>query len=112
MQVVRRDLQIIRRQIKALRYIRPFLQTDAKDFRAQAQIVAKMVREFGPFFIKMAQVAAATADFLPEEIARELTVFQEDVPPMSADEARAGHHRQLRQAARGHLLRLRRTSTR
>ena len=88
-QVVRRDLQIIRRQIRALRYIRPFLQTDAKDFRGQAQIVAKMVREFGPFFIKLAQVAAATADFLPEEMARELTVFQEDVPPMSADEARA-----------------------
>jgi len=87
-QVVRRDLKIIRRQIKALRYIRPFLQTDAKDFKGQAQIVAKMVREFGPFFIKMAQVAAATADFLPDEIARELTVFQEDVPPMSAEEAR------------------------
>ena len=87
--VVRGDLQIIRRQIKALRYVRPFLQTDAKDFRAQAQIVAKMVREFGPFFIKLAQVAAATADFLPEEIAAELMVFQEDVPPMSAEEARA-----------------------
>ncbi len=87
-QVVRRDLTIIRRQIKALRYIRPFLKTDPKDFKAQARIVAKMVREFGPFFIKMAQVAAATAEFLPEEIARELAVFQEDVPPMSADEAR------------------------
>lgn len=88
-QVVRGDLKIIRRQIKALRYIRPFFQTDAKDYRAQAQIVAQMVREFGPFFIKMAQVAAATADFLPEEIARELAVFQEDVPPMSAQEARS-----------------------
>ena len=87
-QIVRQDLKIIRRQIKALRYIRPFLQTDAKDFKQQAQIVAQMVREFGPFFIKMAQVAAATADFLPEEIARELAVFQEDVPPMSAEEAR------------------------
>jgi ubiquinone biosynthesis protein len=87
--VVRGDLQIIRRQIKALRYIRPFLQTDARDFRGQAQIVAKMVREFGPFFIKLAQVAAATADFLPEEMARELRVFQDDVPPMSAEEARA-----------------------
>lgn len=86
--VVRHDLQIIRRQIKALRYIRPFLQTDPKDFRGQAQIVAKMVREFGPFFVKLAQVAATTADFLPEEMARELRVFQEDVPPMSADEAR------------------------
>lgn len=88
-QVVRSDLQIIRRQIKALRYIRPFFQADAKDYRAQAQIVAKMVREFGPFFIKMAQVAAATSNFLPEEIARELAVFQEDVPPMSAQEARS-----------------------
>jgi ubiquinone biosynthesis protein len=87
-QIVRQDLKIIRRQIKALRYIRPFLQTDAKDFKAQAQIVAQMVREFGPFFIKMAQVAAATADFLPEEIAKELAVFQEDVPPMSSEEAR------------------------
>ncbi|MBN8509486.1 MAG: AarF/ABC1/UbiB kinase family protein, partial [Burkholderiales bacterium] len=88
-QVVRGDLQIIRRQIRALRYIRPFLQTDARDFAGQAQIVAKMVREFGPFFVKLAQVAAATADFLPEEIARELAVFQEDVPPMSPEEARA-----------------------
>ena len=88
-QVVRSDLKIIRRQIKALRYIKPFFQADPKDYRAQAQIVAKMVREFGPFFIKMAQVAAATANFLPEEIARELAVFQEDVPPMSAQEARA-----------------------
>ena len=87
-QVVRSDLKIIRRQIKALRYIRPFFQADPKDYRAQAQIVAQMVREFGPFFIKMAQVAAATADFLPEEIARELAVFQEDVPPMTAQEAR------------------------
>ena len=75
-QVVRSDLKIIRRQIKALRYIRPFFQADPKDYRLQAQIVAQMVREFGPFFIKMAQVAAATADFLPEEIARELEVFQ------------------------------------
>ncbi len=86
--VVRGDLRIIRRQIKALRYVRPFFQADAKDFNAQAQIVAQMVREFGPFFIKMAQVAAATADFLPKEIARELMVFQEDVAPMSAQEAR------------------------
>ena len=88
-QVVRSDLKIIRRQIKALRYIKPFFQADPKDYRAQAQIVAQMVREFGPFFIKMAQVAAATANFLPEEIARELAVFQEDVPPMSAQEARS-----------------------
>jgi len=84
--VVRGDLVIIRRQIKALRYIKPFFQTDPKDFKAQAQIVVSMVHEFGPFFIKMAQVAASNADFLPEEIARELLVFQEDVPPMSPEE--------------------------
>jgi len=84
--IVRGDLVIIRRQIKALRYVKPFFKTDPKDFETQARIVASMVREFGPFFIKMAQVAAANADFLPEEITKELLVFQEDVPPMTADE--------------------------
>jgi predicted unusual protein kinase regulating ubiquinone biosynthesis (AarF/ABC1/UbiB family) len=85
-QQVRTDAAIVRRQIRALRYIKPFFQADPKDFRAQAQIVASMVREFGPFFIKLAQVAAANADFLPDEIARELAVFHEDVPPMNAAE--------------------------
>lgn len=85
-QVLRGDLRILRRQIKAIRYIKPFLQTDPRDFAAQAEIVAKMVREFGPLFIKMAQVAAANADLLPEEIASELRVFQEDVDPMSAED--------------------------
>ena len=84
--IIRSDVRIIRRQIKALRYIRPFFQTDPKDFGSQAKIVASMVGEFGPFFVKMAQVAAANADFLPKEIAEELAVFQEDVDAMSADE--------------------------
>ena len=84
--VIQGDLKIIRRQIKAIRYIKPFFQTDPKDFKAQAQIIAQMVQEFGPFFIKIAQVAATNADFLPQEIAKELKVFQQDVPPMSAEE--------------------------
>ena len=83
---VREDIVIVRRQLRALRWVRPFFQADPKDFQAQAQIVASMVREFGPFFIKMAQVAAANSDFLPEEIARELAVFHEDVAPMSPEE--------------------------
>ena len=84
--VVRGDAVILQRQVRAIRYLKPFFEADPKDFTKQAQIVAQMVREFGPFFIKMAQVAAANADFLPDEIARELAVFHEDVPPMSADE--------------------------
>lgn len=87
--MVRSDALIVRRQIKAIRYIKPFFQADPRDFKAQAQIVAQMVREFGPFFIKLAQAAAANADFLPEEIARELAVFHEDVPPMSEEEVNA-----------------------
>jgi len=85
-QVLRGDIFILKRQIKAIRYIKPFLQTDPKDFKSQAEIVAQMVREFGPLFIKMAQVAAANSDFLPEEISKELKVFQEDVEPMTAGE--------------------------
>jgi ubiquinone biosynthesis protein len=83
---IRGDVVILQRQVRAIRYIKPFFEADPKDFGAQARIVAQMVREFGPFFIKMAQVAAANADFLPDEIARELAVFHEDVPPMTADE--------------------------
>ena len=86
---IRSDGAIIRRQLRALRYIKPFFQTDPKDFHAQAKLVAAMVNEFGPFFIKLAQVAAANSDFLPEEIARELSVFHEDVAPMSAEEVTA-----------------------
>jgi len=86
--LVRNDVAIMRRQIRAIRHIRPFFETDPKDFKAQAEIVARMVREFGPFFIKMAQVAAANSDFLPEEIAKELAIFHEDVPAMSEDEVR------------------------
>ena len=84
--VIREDLVIFRRQIGALRYIREFFNTDPEDFREQAEIVAAMVREFGPFFIKMAQVAAASSDFLPDDIADALAVFQEDVEPMRPDE--------------------------
>lgn len=84
--VIRDDLVIFRRQIGALRYVREFFSTDPDDFKGQAEIVAQMVREFGPFFIKMAQVAAASSDFLPEEIAEALAVFQEDVEPMTAAE--------------------------
>ena len=86
---IRQDAAIVRRQIRAIRYIKPFFQADPKDFRAQARIVAAMVNEFGPFFVKLAQVAAANADFLPEEIARELAVFHEDVAPMNPDEVNA-----------------------
>lgn len=46
---VRGDVAIMRRQIRALRHIKPFFQADPKDFKAQAQIIANMVREFGPF---------------------------------------------------------------
>jgi predicted unusual protein kinase regulating ubiquinone biosynthesis (AarF/ABC1/UbiB family) len=85
-QTLRQDLVIFRRQIGALRYIRVFFATDPEDFKGQAEIMAQMVREFGPFFIKMAQVASASSDFLPEEMAEALAVFQEDVEPMTPAE--------------------------
>lgn len=85
-QVVREDLVIFRRQIGALRHIREFFASDPEDLKGQAEIMAQMVREFGPFFIKMAQVAAASSDFLPEEMTEALAVFQEDVEPMTPAE--------------------------
>jgi len=83
---VSKDAQIFRRQVLALRHIKAFLEADPADFALQARIVARMVSAFGPFFIKFAQVAATHSDFLPREIAAELEQFQEEVPPMPADQ--------------------------
>jgi ubiquinone biosynthesis protein len=83
---ISKDFQIFRRQVLALRHIKSFLQAEPRDFSLQAKIVARMVGEFGPFFIKFAQVAATHTDFLPREIAVELEQFQEEVPPMPADQ--------------------------
>ena len=58
--MVRNDLLIFKRQIRALRYVRQFFEIDPSDLKGQADVVARMVREFGPLFIKMAQVAAST----------------------------------------------------
>ena len=84
--VVRDDLLIFKRQIRALRFVRQFFEVDPEDLKGQADVVAQMVREFGPLFIKMAQVAASNSDFLPQEMAESLAVFREDVDPMSAAE--------------------------
>ncbi len=84
--VIRDDLAIFKRQIRALRHVRLFFDTDPKDFKGQAEVMAQMVREFGPLFIKMAQVAAANADFLPQEMSEALAVFREDVDPMTPEE--------------------------
>jgi predicted unusual protein kinase regulating ubiquinone biosynthesis (AarF/ABC1/UbiB family) len=88
-EVLRGDLVIFRRQIRALRGIRLFFATDPEDLVAQAEVVAQMVREFGPLFIKMAQVAAANSGFLPEEMSDALEVFQQDVDPMTPAEVEA-----------------------
>lgn len=87
--MLRSDLTIVRRQIRALRHIKPFFQADPKDFSGQARILSQMIQEFGPFFVKIAQVAAANGDILPPEIARELAIFHEDVPPMDEAEVNA-----------------------
>lgn len=80
------DAEIFKRQIRALRHIRTFFEIDPEDLHGQAAVMAQMVREFGPFFIKMAQVAAANADFLSTEMAEALEVFHEDVEAMTPEE--------------------------
>jgi len=43
--LVRRGVTIVRRQLRALRFVRLYFQPDPKGFAGQAQIVAQMVRE-------------------------------------------------------------------
>ena len=87
-QVVRSDLKIIRRQIRALRYIKPFFQADPRTTARRRRSWRRWCASSGPSSSRWRRWRRP-GQFPAEEIARRLAVFQEDVPPMSAQEARA-----------------------
>ncbi len=47
------------------------------------------LEELGPIFVKFGQLLSTRPDLVPPDIANELTALQDNVPPFSADEAKA-----------------------
>lgn len=57
--------------------------------RRFARRVARMVTRLGPTFVKAAQVLGTRRDVVPRELCDELTMLQDSVPPLTADQSRA-----------------------
>ncbi|MGV7118525.1 AarF/ABC1/UbiB kinase family protein [Paenibacillus sp. KACC 21273] len=56
--------------------------------RTLGERIRLVLEELGPTFVKLGQLASTRSDLLPENIIKELTKLQEQVPPFPATEAR------------------------
>ena len=56
--------------------------------KPRGQRLREALEELGPVFVKFGQVLSTRPDLIPEDIHRELTKLQDDVPPFSGAEAR------------------------
>ena len=81
--------------ITATHFLRPlrflfYLFPRAKDVSAPlGERIRKALIELGPIFVKFGQAVSTRRDLLPPDIADELALLQDRVPPFPADEARA-----------------------
>ncbi len=56
--------------------------------KPRGQRLREALQELGPVFVKFGQILSTRPDLLPEDIARELTLLQDQVPPFSAASAK------------------------
>jgi len=56
--------------------------------KPRGQRLREALLELGPVFVKFGQILSTRPDLLPEDIARELTLLQDQVPPFSAAAAK------------------------
>ena len=55
----------------------------------RADRIRMVLEQLGPIFIKFGQILSTRRDFLPDDIAEELSQLQDNVPPFPGDQARA-----------------------
>ena len=75
---------------RPLKLLRPLLPRPRKDV-AQLPRGARLrlaLTELGPIFVKAGQVLSTRRDLIPEDVADELSLLQDQVPPFSGVEAR------------------------
>ena len=81
----------------------PFLNVLARVLRLgrtldapRGQRLRQALEDLGPIFVKLGQVLSTRRDLLPVDIADELALLQDRVPPFSADVAIATIERNMR----------------
>jgi ubiquinone biosynthesis protein len=83
---------------RPLKLIRPFFPGPAADTRGMSRgaRLRLAMTELGPIFVKAGQVLSTRRDLVPGDIADELALLQDQVPPFPGAEARAIVERELR----------------
>ena len=60
-----------------------------KDYEPRADRIRSVLEDLGPIFVKFGQILSTRRDFLPDDIAEELSKLQDEVPPFPGEQARA-----------------------
>ena len=76
------------RSLRLLRAVLPKLPADIANLPRGARLRLALV-ELGPIFVKAGQVLSTRRDLLPDDIANELAMLQDQVPPFPGSVARA-----------------------
>jgi ubiquinone biosynthesis protein len=84
---------------RPLKWVRPFLGRPAVDVRplSRGARIRLALNELGPIFVKAGQVLSTRRDLVPGDIADELALLQDQVPPFPGEEARAIVQREFKQ---------------
>nr|WP_255682868.1 ubiquinone biosynthesis regulatory protein kinase UbiB [Dyella sp. 2HG41-7] len=83
---------------RPLKFVRPLLGRPPIDVRplSRGARIRLALNELGPIFVKAGQVLSTRRDLVPGDIADELALLQDQVPPFPGDEARAIVERELK----------------
>lgn len=83
---------------RPLKFVRPLLGRPVVDVRplSRGARIRLALNELGPIFVKAGQILSTRRDLVPADIADELALLQDQVPPFPGDEARAIIERELK----------------
>jgi len=82
------------RPMRLLRVIAPWGRRHVAD-APRGERLRLALNEMGPIFVKFGQIMSTRRDMIPEDIADELALLQDQVPPFPGEEARAIVEREL-----------------
>jgi len=83
---------------RPLKFVRPLLGRPVVDVRPlpRGARIRLALNELGPIFVKAGQILSTRRDLVPADIADELALLQDQVPPFPGEEARATIERELK----------------
>lgn len=83
------DMLLSHPVLRSFRFLRLFMPWNWRERRQNRGVrIRHALQDLGPIFVKFGQILSTRRDLLPDDIATELTLLQDQVPPFPADTAR------------------------